>query len=298
MRLKMAWAVLSAALILVPWSPPAGGASLNWEGTATAHLYPEDYVNAKFRGGGVATVNGSSGEIPYHLDEIRLGKNRGLIGGSHTHLVTDPDTAAFGLAAIRYVDVEGMTGTIGGSFAEGRSPGPMPVRGIVHVCLLTEECTSYAAMPLTQPTTVNGIPGSGVRGLGVGGLLTIGGYGGIRISVQMAPWTIKTVAGQNAVETEDGGEVNSSWTMAGFAHGPASGSSSTAAPGGFIKLVTPAQVATNMPIGFGHPSGRVAGTIGSVISLSIRFIPEPGALAGLGACLSFLALICHNRMRR
>lgn len=298
MRGNATLAALAVATVLLTWGGGARAAALNWAGTATVHLYPDDNVNAKFRGGGVATVNGSSGVLPDHLDAIRLSKGRGLISGEHTHFVTDPELAAMGLAAVQYLGIEGMTGTIGGSFTTGRHPGPMPVRGIVHICLLNTACTVYAAMPLTEPTTINGVAGTGIRGLGVGGILTVGGYGKIRVSVQMAPWTIKTVTGYNVVSTPEGEQVNSAWTMAGFAHGPASGSSSTATPGGFINLVTPAQIETNMPTGFGHPTGRLGGTVGSVVSLTIRFIPEPEKSLLLGAGLVGLGLLVGIRRRR
>ena len=295
MRRNATLAVLAIATVLLTWGGGARAAVLNWAGTATVHLYSGDDANAKFVGGGVATVNGSSGAVPDHLDQIRLSRGRGLISGEHTHFVTDPEIAGYGLAAIQYLGIEGATGTIGGSFHTGRYPGPMPVRGLVRICLLSPICTTYAALALTQPTTVNGVPGDGVKGLGVGGLLTIGGYGGIRISVEMAPWTVKTVTGYNVVSTESGAQVNSAWTMAGFAHGPASGTSSTAGPGGFIKLVTPAQIDTNMPTGFGHPTGRLSGTVGSVVSLSIRFIPEPSLLLMLGSGVVGLAALARAR---
>lgn len=294
MRRMIETAIVLVAVLLTTGSVCLG-ASLNWEGTATVHLYPEDWVNPKFPGGGVATVNGSSGALPDHLNSIRLDRGRGLISGEWTHVVTDPEVAGSGLAAVRYLAIEAMSGTIGGSFTEGRYPGAMGVRGIVQVCLLSTACTTYVPLALTQPTTVNGVPGGGVEGLGIGGLLTMGGYGGIRVSVQMAPWTVKTVTGQNYVETPSGAMINSEWTMRGWAHGPQSGTSSTAAVDGGIQLVTPAQIETNVVTGFGHPSGRLGSNVGSVISVTIRFVPEPGLGLMLAAGVGGLIVLGRQR---
>ena len=70
--------------------------------------------------------------------------------------------------------------------------GTSPVHGVVKVCLLSTACTQYLPLVLSQATTINGVTGTGVNAVGVGGLLTAGGYGGIRISLQAAPWTVKT----------------------------------------------------------------------------------------------------------
>lgn len=277
---------------------PAHGAVLNWAGTATVHLYPHDDVNPKFTGGGVATVNGTSGVIPYHLDEIRLDKGRGGIEGSTTYFITDPETAGLGMAAVRYLDMQGLTGTLGGSFPTGRSPGAMGVRGLVRVCLLSTACTTYAPLALTQPTTVSGVPGGEIKGLGVGGLLTIGGYGDIRISVQMAPWTIKTVTGRGAISTEHGAIVPHTWTMRGWVHGPMSSSSSTAAVGGEMLMVTPAAITSNTILGFAGPDGaKFSEAAGSVVSVMIRFIPEPNKGVLILCGVAFLIALSHTRRR-
>ena len=299
MRQARTLAAFMVATAVLASTVDARAAPRNWEGTATVHLYPNDIVNPRFTGGGVATVNGSSGGIPVHLDSIRLAKARGLIEGEATFIVTDPEVAGSGLAAVRYVDFQGLTGTIGGSFTTGRSPGPLPVRGIVEVCLLSTACTTYIPLVLTQPTTVNGVPGTGIKGLGVGGLLTMGGYGGIRVSVQMAPWTIKTVVGSGVITTSRGAQIQDTWQTAGWVHGPVSQTaSSTAVTGGMLRLVTPAQISSNVIIGFGSPQGRFGETVGSVISLTLRFIPEPEACLLLGAGLVGLGLLVEIRRRR
>lgn len=299
MRQARTLAVLAAATAVLASGIDARAAPLNWTGTATVHLYPYDDVNPKFPGGGVATVNGTPGVIPEHLDSIRLAKGRGLIEGDWTHYVTDPETAARGVGAIQYVDLQGLTGTIGGSFPTGRYPGPLGVQGMVKVCLLSSACTAWAPLALTVPTTVNGVPGTGIKGLGIGGLLTMGGYGGIRISVQMAPWTVKTVTGYGVTTTAGGAQVDQTWQIAGWVHGPLSQTaSSTAAVGGGMRLVTMAQIRANTVLGFASPDGRFGETAGSAVSVTLRFIPEPQECLLLGAGLLGLGLLVEIRRRR
>lgn len=290
--------VLFVFALLLGFAVDGRTAPLNYSGTAVVYLYDGDEPNVYFYGGGVATVNGTSGVIPDHMDTIRLAAPRGFIGGSHTHFVTDPEVAGSGLAAIQFHEIQGMTGDIGGSFPTPVPPAPLPVHGIAHVCLLSSACTTYISLALTQPVTLNGEPGSGVKGIGVGGLLTMGGYGGIRFSIQAAPWTIKTATGVNRIVTEDGHEVYSTFTMTGWAHGPMSASSTTAQPGGGIQLISPVKVESNVPMGFGNPAGSVGNLMGTIIGLHIRFIPEPGLLLLLGSGVAGLALLGRRRFRR
>jgi len=75
--------------------------------------------------------------------------------------------------------------------------------------------------------------------MGIGGLLTVGGNGAVRISIEAAPWTLATVSGLN--QTVGGGLKT--MTRVGFVHGAASASdSSNAAPSGVIQLISPQQV--------------------------------------------------------
>lgn len=48
--------------------------------------------------------------------------------------------------------------------------GILPLGGTVKSCLLSTACTQSVALVLTQPTAVNGVPGFGTKGVGVGGL--------------------------------------------------------------------------------------------------------------------------------
>jgi hypothetical protein len=77
----------------------------------------------------------------------------------------------------------------------------------------------------------------------------------------------------------------------GFAHGPASLTTSTAGPSGVLQIVTPNQVRTNLALG---TSEKIA-VFGEIL---IHFIPEPGLLVLIGAGVAGLALIGARRMRK
>src|SRR5262245_65198994 len=70
----------------------------NWEGTVTT--ITGTLPGIPIAGGGVATVNGSSGPIPAHLQTLRLKASRGNVTGTATNIITDPETAGNGIAAI------------------------------------------------------------------------------------------------------------------------------------------------------------------------------------------------------
>jgi hypothetical protein len=73
-------------------------------------------------------------------------------------------------------------------------------------------------------------------------------------------------------------------TVAGFAHGPASGTSSTAALGGVIQLVTPATVTaqgtTKVPV---------------FTALRLHFVPEPAMVVLLASGVGALAWLGSRR---
>jgi hypothetical protein len=272
----------------------AAAAPLNWAGTFSTIL--SDLGVVSNTGGGVATVNDSSGGVPAHLQTLRLKASRGGVTATQTIFITDPDTQGNSIAA---VVVEGSlaTGTFAPISGGASSTTPLtrnllPLRGQARICLLTTDCADFLVLPLTQPTlTVNGAPGGGVIGVGVGGLLTVGGDSPIKISLQAAPWTIKTAVAIDHVQTT--GKVNTLFITLkaeGFAHDPASGTTSTAQPSGVVQLVTPAQVQTNLPLGTSKKLGIVA-------TLRVHFIPEPGLLVLLASGVAGLLLLGRRRLR-
>jgi hypothetical protein len=288
------WFVFVAAIsIVVGAAGVASAAPLNWEGTLTVIIADNPRVNVT--GGGVATINASAGGIPAHLSTLRLAASRGNVAGTETVFITDPEVVGNGVAAI-VVDANLGTGTFSPISGGAASPvvlarDTMPMAGVAKVCLLSTACTLFLPLPLTGPTTVNGVPGTGIQGIGIGGgLLTAGGYGGIRISLQGAPWTIKTTTVIDQITTPGGSRIFTDQTAKGWAHAPASTTTSTAQPSGMVQLVTPGQIQTNLPLGSSDQMG------GRVI-LALHFIPEPGLLLLLGSGVVALTVLGRTRQR-
>jgi hypothetical protein len=288
---------------------------LNWEGTVTTvtgNLPP-----IPIGGGGVATVNGSSGPIPAHLQTLRLKASRGNVSGTATNIISDPEVAGNGIAAI-VVQGALRTGTLapisgGAASNTALTQAVLPLGGMAKICLLSTVCTDFLPLVLTQPTTngarfqVNtatpnqltpnalqgkrlGIPGTGVKGVGIGGLITVGGFSAVRISLEAAPWTIKTAQAIDQTDDNTGLAAFHNVTRMGFAHGPASGTTSTAQTSGVLQVVTPNQVRTNLSLG---SSIKVA-ILGELL---VHFIPEPGLLVLLGSGIAGLLLLGHRRLR-
>ncbi|TFG92073.1 MAG: hypothetical protein E4H11_09925 [Myxococcales bacterium] len=309
--------VVALALVLVAGlAGSSAAARLNWEGTLTSTT--GELPPLHLTGGGVATVNGSSGTVPAHLETLRLEASRGGIEGTDTNIITDPEVAGNGIAAIILMG-QGGTGTLGPiSGALGSQSAltqrVLPARGLSKICLLSTLCTDFLPLLLTQPTTngaryqVNtatpnqltpnalqgkrlGVPGTGVKGVGIGGLITVGGDSPIRISLEAAPWTVKTATAIDQTDDNTGVAAFHDVTRMGFAHGPASGTTSTAQPSGVLQLVTPSQVRTNLALGSNVK-------ISVLTELLIHFIPEPGLMLLLGSGVVGLALIGRSRMKK
>jgi len=281
-------------LLVLGMAGVVNAATLNWEGTFVLDM--SDFGTGEATGGGVATVNGSNGVVPAHLSTLRLAASRGHVAGSFINIVTDPETASNGIGAIAYEDIYGGTGTFGGISGGAASTaaltqGVMPIHGVVKICILTSMCTVYIALPFTAPTTVNGVPGTGIKGIGIGGTQTIGGYGGIRMSIEHGPWTIKTATMTDQITTPGGSRVFAPVIMKGWAHAPVSTTTSTAQPSGMVQLVTPNQIQTNLPLG---SNDKV--TAGAL--LVIHFIPEPGLLVLLGSGVAGLAVLGRRTRAR
>jgi hypothetical protein len=275
-------------LIALGVAGSAGANPLNWEGTSTLLL--GDFPPAPVTGGGVATVNASMGLG--HLNTLRLAASRGQVNATFTQYVTDPDTAGNSIAAIEYDGITGGTGTFAPISGAAMSTvafltmNVMPVRGTVRLCLLTTDCDDALTIILTQQTA------NGTIGVGVGGLLTVGGDTPIKISIQGAPWTIKTATVVDHVTTVN--KVNQLFItkkIKGFAHDPSSTTTNTAAVSGVVQLVSPAQVQTNLPLGSNKKvsSGQI---------VRIHFIPEPGLLLLLGSGVAGLAILGRRRLRK
>ena len=293
--MRKLFALVASGFLVLGMAGAASAAPLNWTGTSTVLL--GDFPDGILTGGGVATINGSSGVVPAHLNTLRLAASRGQIQGSFTRVVTDPDTLPNGVYALIYDDVGGLTGThgeiSGGVASTSAGPGGnVPIHGVVKICILSYACDTSLDLVLSQPTTVNGVPGTGNKGVGVGGIITAGGYGGIRISLEAAPWTVKTRTSidQITTPTNETKRIFTTWVAKGWAHGPGSTTTSTAQPSGVVQLITPNQVVTNLPLGSSDK-------LGSFVITVIHFIPEPGLLLLLGSGVAGLAILGRRRMR-
>ncbi|MGI9592067.1 MAG: hypothetical protein ACR2P8_11915 [Myxococcota bacterium] len=304
--MKKLFVLTTAAIAVLGWVGSAADAPINWEGTSVVQL--GDFPPAGVFGGGVATITSTDG----HIGSIRLAQSRGGLLGTFTQLVTDPETISNQIFAIQYIGVGGQTGTLT-PISGGLDPavtgynGRLPVGGLIKLCLLNTECSVTADLELTQPDPTR--PG-GIKGIGIGGLLTINVLSGFaNISVQPQPWRIATVTLIDQIElaTPDNNITFITVQRRGFAHGPSSASSTTASvttamtvtPGGSVtvtgrgvlQLIAPSQTLTNLTTG---TSDKIA----SGQTFLIRFIPEPGLMLLLGSGVAGLALLGRSRMRK
>jgi len=228
----------------------ANARPLNWHGTMLLELGELPALGNS--GGGVATVNSSAGAIPSHLQTLQLKGSRGAVRGTAMVPITDPSVSANGIASVR-VQATMQTGTFapisgGAASTTVLTKNVFPVNGLAKVCLLSTTCTNFLPLLLTQHTVM-----SNPKGLGIGGLLTIGGgTNPIRISIEAAPWTIKTGTSIDQITTPMtpmGAKVYTTRTVMGFAHDPSSLTTLTAQPSGVVQLITPMQVVTNLTSG-------------------------------------------------
>jgi hypothetical protein len=113
--------------------------------------------------------------------------------------------------------------------------------------------------------------------------------GPVNLTLQHAPWTI----GQPTMTLHTpNSNITTPWIAipGGFAHGPASLTSSTAQRSGVVQLVTVSKVYTSLTGAF--PEAPLIGV------LNLHFVPEPGTLLLLGSGVAALALFGRRRRGR
>lgn len=217
-----------ALFLCLAFASPAGAASLAFTGTLSLEVATAPAIVVS--GTGVATVNGAG-----HLHSLAVPASA-FVTTNRITPYTDP--ALFPLVG-QIVTVTNDPG----SFADGGGTlgGAMPLRGLVRLCV-QYDCAA-PALNVSIPLSVVGQAG---QSKSVSFL--------VNLTVEGAPWTSGVAVG------------NGGATAQGFAHGAASGTSSTAGPSGVVSLVTPIFVSTGI---------AASATIPTFARLTLQFVPEP-----------------------
>jgi hypothetical protein len=239
--------LMAAAMLFAAGSAQAGSLPF----TATLSIQIATLQPIVLYGTGTAIANGSGGGG--HINSLALAGSTFATSGLVVP-ITDP--IAFPIAGVGLTVQNGA-----GSFATGGGAlgGVMPLLGVAKICLFAT-CASAVAN-LSAPLSV----------VGVGGYQNIGAA--VNLTVVGAPWTTGTATAASV-------------TMMGSAHGPASATSSTFAPGGQLQLVTPFVIYSHV---------GASAVVPSFATLTIDFVPEPTTLLLLGGGIAALGFVGRAR---
>jgi len=244
-------------------------ASMSWEGTISVSLSASQVLSVEASGEAVVIDAGNG----FTLQTLRP---VGDSFGTDTVFLTDPEVPT--IAALRLEAGVGF-GTLApfdplAPLSQSQlTKNTLPLYGTLKLCILSNACSDYVPIPLASLSL-----GAAV---GVGGLIT-NGLGGIRVSLEAAPWTLREAA--VTVETPSGSTFQ--FVTSGSAHGPYSFTGSTALTGGQLSLVTPMLIASNQ-LDVSQPA---------YARLTLRFVPEPGLLLLLASGVVGLWVLSRIRL--
>lgn len=257
--------------LLVGISAPAGADTLDFVGNLSLGIGTLPAIDLPSQGGGslTATLGGASG---VHLSTVVVPASTFA-----TEQLTVPVDSVTIMALIA-LDIANQQGTFTGLSDGPPAGGAMGLSGTIRICalVLPAACPFLGIeVPLATP--------SGNIGLGIGGTQFVT-EGGLRLTLEHAPWTLGQAG---AFTVHDSDTAVTTPLATGFAHGPASGTSTTGQPGGAVQLVTVSKVQTSLASAF--PQLAVSGT------LTLQFVPEPGTLLLLGSGVAALGLGVQRR---
>jgi len=283
--LSLGLASALVACLVIGLAGSAGAATLDFTGTLSINLFglresapsppwygPQIYLSVPGAGSAQLTDDGS-----LHL--LSLALPSGAFGPSTAAFGTPSAIYGTGLSSVRFTLAQNLSGSFSGISGGPPGGGPMGLSGTAKMCMTFggPGCFSNITVPLT--------PTGGGAAFGIGGTRTA--PGAVSVTVQNAPWTI----GQPTMTLHTPNTTIYVPTLpGGFAHGPASLTSSTAQVGGVVQLVTVSKVYTSLTGAF--PEVPLSGV------LTLHFVPEPGTLLTLGLGVLALAAAGRSRSRR
>jgi hypothetical protein len=264
------------ALLAVGIAGTASAATLTYTGTLIFGLA----TLPSGTGAGSGTIQAVT--VTGHLSNLTF------VGGEVGPISTSlPVTSSATVRSVRLTGIQNVDGTITGiSGGPPLGSGEMGFQGMAKICLVLGNC-NLVNVPVPLSPTIGG------AGMGIGGtqLLTAsvhtpGTYTtppAVKLTMQHNPWTIGVPS--MTVHSPDSA-VTSPAFPSGFAHGPAS-ATTTAQASGVVQLVTATKVFTSLTGAF--PELPVFSI------LTLHFVPEPSTPLLLGAVGVTLVILGRRR---
>jgi hypothetical protein len=264
------------ACLAIGLAGSAGAATLDFTGTLRLQFstFPLTATAGALTvtGAGSAVVNGSG--TTAHLNSLTLGGS--TFGPVTTTLLVSPWST--GVQSVRYAGIKNLAGSFAGLSGGPPGGGVMGLQGLAKLCVFSSWACDSAGIgvPLTP---------SAATGFGIGGTQIV--PTSIVLTVQHAGWTV----GQPVMTIHTPGSTLTTPALpGGFAHGPASLTSSTAQLSGVVQLVTVSKVFTSLTSAI--PELPLIGV------LNLHFVPETGTLVLLGVGVAALAALGSRKAGR